>query len=589
MNKPLNYLIFAIFLFLLSINVHAEQSDISSSLNWTKMVFELLAGLSLFLYGLEVMIAGLLKLAGEKMKLLLQSLTKNRITGALSGALTTAVIQSSSVTTVLVVGFVSAGFMTVTQAASVIMGANLGTTITAQIIAFKITQLAYLMIFIGFLIKLISKTDQYQSLGKFIFGLGLLFFGMNLMGDGMAPLKDYPPFLELMKEMQNPLYGILIGILFTALVQSSSATIGIVIVMAGQGFLTLPAGIALSMGADIGTCITALLATIGQSRDALRTAWIHVLFNLLGVLIWLPFIGVLAYLAIQISPVSSDDISHMATLASDVPREIANANTIFKFSALLLFLPLIPLFIWIVYRLYPVTSLEKNQQIIEAKFLDEKLFEAPNMAFDAVEMEIDRFRNKLNALFNHIQANSGDINSLKFENLRLNQLNHYQQQILIYLGKISRANLDKKEQHRYIELISTINIIESMLETVETGILPVKRQTIENRLAASETMKELMGSLVSEVVKSIDNALVSFQKDQREKCLEVFSVKNTIDHLIHKALKHQAKYLNPDSNRLMTFRLEMQLVDSLKHLHTLAKRIARINKRKIEPPIEDLK
>ena len=560
--------------------VFAEEIVKPNQLDWSAMIFELLAGLALFLFGLEIMINGLLKIAGEKMKYLLSKLTVNRVMGAISGAITTAVIQSSSVTTVLVVGFVSAGLMTVAQAASVIMGANLGTTITAQIIAFKITQLAYVMIFVGFIIKFLSKTSRHKNLGNFIMGLGMLFFGMNLMGDGMAPLRNYQPFLDLMQQMQHPLYGILIGMVFTALVQSSSATIGIVIVMAGQGFLTLPAGIALSMGADIGTCITALIATIGQSREAIRTAWIHILFNVLGVLIWLPFIGFLAYLASQVSPDSAEGLSTMAAMAADVPREIANANTIFKLSTLILFLPMIPLFLWLVYKLYPITKQEKSQQKIEAQFLEEELLTVPSMAFDAVELEIERLRNKFRNFFDHILNSPNEIQSLEFESLRLNQLTDYQHQILVYLGKISQEDMDKDQKRHYVELISIINILESILDTIDGGILQVKHQAFENQIKASDTMKVLMGSLADEVGKSIDNALLSLQKEHQDKCLEVFSVKPTIDHLIHKALKHQAKYLQSDANRLMVFRLEMQVVDALKRLHTLAKRIARMQKQK---------
>lgn len=224
------------------------------------------------------------------MKNILAKLTTNRVMGAITGAGVTAVIQSSSITSVLTVGFVSAGLMTVGQAAGVIMGANLGTTITAQVIAFKVTYFALLMIVVGFAIQFFSKLNRKIAIGRLIMGLGLIFFGMNIMSEGMAPLKDYQPFLNLMIEMQNPIYGILVGFLFTALVQSSSATIGIIIVMASNGFLTLPAGIALAMGANVGTTVTALLATIGKSREAKRTGYIHLLFNILGVLIFLPFI-----------------------------------------------------------------------------------------------------------------------------------------------------------------------------------------------------------------------------------------------------------------------------------------------------------
>ncbi len=303
----------------------------NNHLDWFNMMMWLAGGLALFLFGMEQLIKGLLVIAGNQMKNILARLTTNRVMGAVTGAGVTAVIQSSSVTTVLTVGFVSAGLMTVTQAAGVIMGANLGTTVTAQIVAFKVTNYALLAVSFGFILQFISQKHRTIAIGQLIMGLGLLFFGMNIMSEGMAPLRDYPPFLELMMEMQNPFLGILVAFIFTALVQSSSATISIIIVMASNGFLTLPAGIALLMGANLGTTVTALLSTIGKSREALRTALIHTLFSVLGILIWLPFIPFLADMATFIS--ANEVIQNgldRDVLAAQTPREIANANTIFN-------------------------------------------------------------------------------------------------------------------------------------------------------------------------------------------------------------------------------------------------------------------
>lgn len=550
--------------------------DYQVKLDWPGMIMSLLGGLALFLFGLDLMIKGLLAVAGERMKQLLEKLTVNRVTGAISGTLVTAVIQSSSVTTVLVVGFVSAGLMTVTQAASVIMGANLGTTITAQIVAFKITNLALLMIAVGFVIHFVAKLNRTRHLGELILGLGLIFFGMNVMSDAMYPLRSYEPFLNLMVQMQNPLYGILVGLVFTALVQSSSATIGIVIVMASNGFLTLPAGIALVMGADIGTCVTAMLAAIGKSRDAIRTAMIHVGFNVLGVLIWLPFISVLAVLSVAVSPSVTPDIITMETLAENTPREIANANTIFKLSALLLFLPMIPLFIWAVYKLFPVMADETSQQEIKPKFLDKDILSAPSMAMDAVEMEIDQFRQKLNGFFSHaVQADSITLEKLTFEDKYVERLKNYQHQILQYLGRISESDLDEGLQNRHLKLITIVNIMESLVETIDSGIVQAKHKAFENKFKPSQTMLDLLGNLAKEVGKGMDNALLSLTEKSEDKAMTVLSVKSTIDHLIQESLEHQARYLKSDAQRIMIFRLEMQLVDAFKRMHTLSKRIAR--------------
>jgi len=253
-------------------------SENPGQLNWLKMAMELFGGLALFLFGMEQMSDALKAAAGDQMKTLLSKLTKNRFSAAISGAFVTSVIQSSSVTTVLVVGFVSAGLMTMSQSIGVIMGANVGTTITAQIVAFKVEKAALLMIAIGFGMIFLSKKENVRQYGNMLMGLGLIFFGMGVTSEGMSPLRSYEPFINLMASMENPFFGILVAAVFTALVQSSSATTGIVIVMASQGFVTLPAGIALAFGANVGTCITAILASLGKPTEAKRASMVHVLF-----------------------------------------------------------------------------------------------------------------------------------------------------------------------------------------------------------------------------------------------------------------------------------------------------------------------
>ncbi len=274
----------------------------AAELDLVGLTIGLCGGLALFLYGMHELSDGLQAAAGERMKALLGKVTSNRFVAALTGAIVTAVIQSSSVTTVLVVGFVSAGLMSLTQSVGVIMGANVGTTITAQLVAFQVTQLAWLMVAVGFALASLSRRDQFRHSGTMLLGLGLLFLGLDQMSSATSPLQTYPLFLQLLRTLNHPVSGILIGAVFTALVQSSSATTGVVVMLASQGFLSLEAGIALAIGANIGTCVTAVVAAIGKPVDAVRVAVVHVLFNVLGALLWVGFIDQLADLARQISP-----------------------------------------------------------------------------------------------------------------------------------------------------------------------------------------------------------------------------------------------------------------------------------------------
>ena len=556
----------------------ANDTEMTQDLDWFTMMMWLFGGLSLFLYGMEKMIKGLLIVAGDRMKEMLSKLTKNRVMGAITGAGVTAVIQSSSVTSVLVVGFVSAGLMTAGQAAGVIMGANLGTTITAQIVAFKVTHFALILVALGFVIQFASHLRRNQAIGNLIMGLGLIFFGMNIMGEGMEPLRSYAPFLELMKEMQNPLYGILVGLLFTALVQSSSATIAIVIVMASNGFLTLPAGIALVMGAHIGTTVTALLATIGKSREALRTALIHVLFNFIGVLIFLPFIPDLANMAVWLSSSNAIHDGSMAQLAANTPREIANANTLFTFIILLIFLPLIPVFLWTVNRMVPVVSEEKAVGEFKPEFLDPSLLATPALAMQAVTYELEIYQKQFGLFYRRAISliSKPNMERLSREDLIIHRLRAYERQLLSYIGRVGQAEMTPEEQQEHMKLMNVINNIESMLDAVQTNILAVLHEMIQSGIKPSETMLNLVGQFTTEVGKSIEKSLTSIYKKNTEVAMEVIAIKPTIDHLMQEALTHQIKRFQPNETRLNIFRYEMQLVDGFKQLHTLSKRTARL-------------
>ena len=245
-------------------------------------LISLLGGLSLFLYGMQMMSNGLEAAAGNKMKRILERLTANRILGVLVGAGITAVIQSSSATTVMVVGFVNSGMMTLQQAVWIIMGANIGTTITGQLIALDIGAIAPLFAFIGVAMIVFLKKEKLHHFGKIIAGLGILFIGMDMMSAAMMPLRESEAFISLMTQFSNPVLGILAGAIFTAIIQSSSASVGILQALASSGVIGLPQAVYVLFGQNIGTCITAVLAAIGTSRNAKRTTIIHLSFNIIG-------------------------------------------------------------------------------------------------------------------------------------------------------------------------------------------------------------------------------------------------------------------------------------------------------------------
>ena len=341
-----------------------------------KVVFGLAGGLALFLYGMNSMSDALQKAAGEKMKKILEFLTKNPIMGVLAGALVTAVLQSSSATTVMVIGFVSAGLMSLPQAISVIFGANIGTTMTAQLMAFKITDYIYPIIFVGFMLYFASKKEKVKNVGLVIFSFGLLFEGIEIMGSVMKPLANSPIFVELMAKVSDiPVLGVLLGAVMTLVVQSSSATIAVLQNFASQpgpdgvtSVIGLAGAIPILFGDNIGTTITALLASIGQSKNAKRTAIAHSIFNITGSIVFLFLIPVLAKFVQFISPKGPE--------VEVISRQIANAHTTFNVVCTLVWLPLIPLMVKIVTTIVRGDDTKKVHSY-EPQYLDDKMINQP--------------------------------------------------------------------------------------------------------------------------------------------------------------------------------------------------------------------
>ena len=352
-----------------------------------QIVFGLLGGLAVFIYGMNLMSESLQKAAGEKMKSILALLTKNRIMGVIAGALVTAVLQSSSATTVMAIGFVSAGLMSLPQAISIIFGANIGTTMTAQIIAFKITDYIYAFIFVGFILTFVCKSERIKSIGQTIFAFGLLFLGIETMGDVMKPLASSPVFTDLIGKVSGiPVLGLLLGTAMTLVVQSSSATIAVLQNFAAQpgadgvtSILGLVGAIPILLGDNIGTTITALLASLGQSRDAKRTAIAHTIFNLSGALVFIWFVKPYAALIQAISPKGPE--------VEVISRQIANAHTLFNLTMTVVWVCLLGLMVKIVMWLIPDAK-DAKVNPLQPAFLDKKVIGQPTAALKLVAKEV---------------------------------------------------------------------------------------------------------------------------------------------------------------------------------------------------------
>ena len=355
--------------------------------NTVQILFGLFGGLAVFIYGMNMMSECLQKAAGEKMKTVLALLTKNPVLGVLAGTLTTAVLQSSSATTVMAIGFVSAGLMTLPQAVSIIFGANIGTTMTAQIIAFKISDYISLIIFVGFLISFLSRSERIKNIGLTIFAFGLLFLGIDTMGNVMQPLANSPVFTELFDKVSDiPVLGVLSGMVMTLVVQSSSATIAVLQNFAIQpgadgvsSVIGLTGAIPILLGDNIGTTITAVLASIGQPRNAKRTAAAHCIFNVSGSLLFIWFIRPFAAFIQMISPKGPE--------VEVISRQIANAHTTFNIVMTLIWTPLLFVMLKLVMRLKPDKK-EGEGDPAELVYLDDRLMAQPAAALQLAAREI---------------------------------------------------------------------------------------------------------------------------------------------------------------------------------------------------------
>lgn len=355
--------------------------------NTVQILFGLFGGLAVFIYGMNMMSECLQKAAGEKMKAVLALLTKNPVLGVLAGALTTAVLQSSSATTVMAIGFVSAGLMTLPQAISIIFGANIGTTMTAQIIAFKISDYIFLIIFVGFLISFLSRSERIKNIGLTIFAFGLLFLGIDTMGSVMQPLANSPVFTALFDKVSDiPVLGVLTGTVMTLVVQSSSATIAVLQNFAIQpgadgvsSVIGLTGAIPILLGDNIGTTITAVLASIGQPRNAKRTAAAHCIFNVSGCFLFIWFIRPFAAFIQMISPKGPE--------VEVISRQIANAHTTFNIVMTLIWTPLLFVMVKLVMRLIPDKK-EGEGDPAEPVYLDDRLMAQPAAALQLAAKEI---------------------------------------------------------------------------------------------------------------------------------------------------------------------------------------------------------
>lgn len=563
------------------------MDNIGNTLDFGSLFVNLAGGLALFLYGMHIMIDALKIVAGERAKQLLSRLTKNRFSAAFAGAAVTAVIQSSSVTTVLVVGFITAGIMTFSQSIGVILGANVGTTITAQIIAFKITNSALLLIAIGFFTEALAHHQRIRQLGILSLGLGLLFFGMQLMSQATAPLRDYEPFMQMMVELENPFLALALGAAFTAIVQSSSATTGIVIVMASQGLVTLETGVALTLGANVGTCVTVFVSAIGKPREAMQAATAHIVFNVVGAMLFIGFIPWLADLTRSLSPVYSN-LSGLEKLAAETPRQIANAHTIFNVINLVLFLGFTNTLAKMVLRLVP--SLPEVEALeVTPKYLDRYYLDQPAVALDRVQLEIGRLGEKTMAMLRDSMptltlGTRERINTLHEKGIEVEKLHGF---IIAYLRKLSMENLVNPQPENLYQYLSIANYIENINDRLQIEMVRDSYRRLEKHLTISTDTEEKLKKIYRETFLTGQTCLQAFEENDKEKAREVIVSKDRFRGMIEHARSHLYWRLTSESQEhLAVYKLESNILENYRRIHSIFRAICKLI---VDDTLEDKK
>jgi phosphate:Na+ symporter len=422
-----------------------------------------------------------------------------------------------------------------------------------------------------------SKKEKIQQYGYMIMGLGMIFFGMGVMSDAMKPLRTYQPFLDLMTQMSNPILGILVAAAFTALVQSSSATTGVIIVLAMQGLISLKAGIALSFGANIGTCVTAFLASIGKPREAVRVSVVHVLFNVVGVLIFLPFIGPFVRFVVSISPSPAEGLTGLQAAASVLPRQIANAHTIFNATCALVFLPLVTYFARIVYRLVPDKPMAEVEEL-QPKYLSEMLLHTPSLALDAARHEIKRMGKRVDLMNTAMMPAvlTGNKESLLAVRETYEEVDILHKHLVTYLANISKLKLNEYQTQKMIKLMDAVNDLDHIGDLIEVNMVDLGKRRIEKGFKISEATQKVINTVYHVVSDALKAAVRAVVDEDKEFATRVISMKSDMNRLVEQADMHQAQRLiSEDSGKFEAYSVEVDIIEKLKRIYYHAKRMAK--------------
>ena len=523
----------------------------------------IMGGLGLFLYGMNLMGDGLQKSAGSKLKRIIELLTSNVIMGVLVGMVVTMVIQSSSATTVMVVGFVNAGIMSLTQAIGVIMGANIGTTITAQLVSLDVDFLAPVALGIGIVIYMFSNKPKHKNIAEILIGFGILFTGMDFMKEAVKPLAGYQGFTDMLLSFgHHPILGVLMGFAITAIVQSSSASMGMLIALASQGLIPITAALPILYGENIGTCVTSLISSIGASRNARRAAIMHLTFNVLGSMI---FMFILSKPIVAI--VTAID-------PTDAARQIANAHTLFNILNVIVLLPFNKLIVKLALKLVPETKGEQDDDKV-VKYIDDRMIETPSIALANIVKETLRMGEKskesLNAAMDGIVDKSKEKIELSFKREKI--INELQKSILNYLLKLSKASLNEDSRETVDALFNTVNDIERIGDHAE-NIAELAKDIVDLEISFSDVGIGELKDMYNKVVSTYTYALEAMRTSNVELACKVIKMEEQVDMMEKSCRANHMNRLNSSSCSIESGVIYLDIISNLERVSDHAVNIA---------------
>ncbi|MDP8248741.1 MAG: Na/Pi symporter [Candidatus Tritonobacter lacicola] len=538
------------------------------------IVMYLLGGQAIFLYGMFHMSENMQKFGGHGLENLIEKCTSNRFKALFVGTLVTAIIQSSSATTVMVVGLINGGLMQFSQSIGIILGANIGTTITAQIVAFKLTDYALMFVFIGFLVKFVSSGKKKKLIGDIILGFGLLFFGMKIMADSTKPLRTYQPFIDLLLNLENPVIGVLVGGIFTGIIRSSSAATGVYIALSFQGLMPLEAAIPLIFGANIGTSTNALIASIGGCREAKRAALVHVIFNMAKVCCFLPFISGYRNLVYKISPHPAIWNGTMDQIAQYGPRMIANAHTMSKVIAVAVAVPFTPLLAKLCKLILPVTEKEKR---FRPKYLNEELLKMPDAALSVTKKEVLRMGGYTLMMIDRIMEVMKGKKAEWLDEIVLDdeKIDILYKEIRPYLSKITQRELDVEASIREAEIVIVAEELENIGDVISKSLISSMSKFVEYDLFFTKHDWEHIIDFHGRIKDTLNSAREAFRDDDLEKAQRIAASKEEMA-IYYKALHiaHLQKFHSGVEQTIQMSTLYLNILADFRQLHSLAVNIA---------------